>query len=230
MKNPWHDLPDTAPYVLPCDRAVVDAYNTARVGTPDAVLQTHLLPEPFFGRAKANVCVLGLNPGYSPPDDKWYTDAAFTDAIRKNLTHAKLEYPHYFLDPRFEESPGAGWWRRKCKWLINDCGLEAVSQNLFCVELFPYHSRRFKPIPKSVSPDGWFKSSAYTAHLVREAMNRGKAIVAMRSFKRWCCLIPELPDYSNLYRLNSPQNVSLSPNNITGYDELVAQLRRTSRI
>ena len=48
----------------------------------------------------------------------------------------------------------------------------------------------------------------------------------MRALRGWCELIPELGDYSKLFRIGNPQNVSFSPNNLQGYDQLVAELRK----
>jgi hypothetical protein len=221
MQNPWSNLPLAPPYVLPRDRSVVDAFNARHSAAPDYTLQTHLLPEPFFGNISSRVYVLGLNPGYSPADDEWHANTEFADAIRDNHSHVCRGFPHYYLDPKFGDSPGSRWWRQKCRWLIDACGLEVVSQSLFCAELFPYHSHKYKPVPKSIASDGLVPSSIYTVHLLRAAMNAGKAVVAMRAFKAWCRLVPELANYSNLHRLNSPQNVSLSPKNLPRYDELV---------
>ena len=77
-----------------------------------------------------------------------------------------------------------------------------------------------------MSPDGLVPSSGYVTHLVREAIRAHRPIVAMRALRGWCELIPELGDYSKLFRIGNPQNVSLSPNNLKGYDQLVAELRR----
>lgn len=224
MKNPWHDLPDTTPLVIECDRPAVEAFNAKHVDAPSLSLQTHLLPEPFFGNVASSVYVLGLNPGYSLSDDNWHRNEHFVDAIRRNLVHSVLEHPHYYLDPRFAESPGARWWRQKCRWLIDDCGVAALSRNLFCAELFPYHSTRYKPLPKSISLNGLVDSSEYTASLVRQAIDDGKLVVAMRSVKLWCRLVPELASYDRLLRLNSPQNVSLSPRNLPHYNDVTTAL------
>ena len=175
--------------------------------------------------------LLNLNPGYSPEDDAWHCKPVYRNAIIENLGRKPAAYPFYFLDPRLEGAPGSAWWRQRSRWWIRDVGTETLARNLFCAELFPYHSSRYRPIPKRISrispdsPDGLVPSSGYVAHLVREAIRTHRPIVAMRAVPGWCELIPELGDYSKLFHLSSRQNVSLSPNNLQGYDQLVAELR-----
>jgi len=229
MVNPWSQLPTDAPHVLRQDLPIVEEFNQQYAHNSDIKIQSHLLPEPFIGDPSAHVYLLNLNPGYSPEDDDWHRNRAYRNAIIENLGHKTAEYPFYFLDPRLEDAPGSAWWKRRSRWWIRDVGTEILARNLFCAELFPYHSRRYRPVPKRISPDGLVPSSAYVANLVREAIrdrDHQPMIVAMRAPRRWCELIPELGDYSKLFRISNPQNVSLSPNNLKGYDQLVAELRK----
>ena len=225
MNNPWRKLRDSAPFVLESDREQVDAFNARNIGSPDLLIQTQLLPEPFFGNTDALVYALCLNPGYSTSDDSWHKNIEFTNAIRQSHAHERHDRPHYYLDPRFAESPGARWWHRKCRWLIDDCGVDTLSHNLFCVELFPYHSRKYKRIPRSLSPNGLLASSLYTAHLVANAIRDGKLIIQMRSAKQWASLVPQLISYDRVLRLSSPQNVALSPNNLDRYSEVASAIQ-----
>ncbi len=228
--NPWSGLPThDAPHVLQQDLPIVEAFNKRYAHDPDIKIQSHLLPEPFIGDPSARVYLLNLNPGYSPKDDDWHRKPVYRNAIIENLGHKTAEYPFYFLDPRLQDAPGSAWWIQRSRWWIRDVGTKTLARNLFCAELFPYHSTKYRPIPKRISrispdsPDGLVPSSGYVAHLVREAIRDHRPIV-VRTL-RWCELIPELGDYSKLFHLNSRQNVSLSPNNLQGYDQLVAELR-----
>jgi hypothetical protein len=163
MNNPWEQLPKISPFVLDMDRDAIDCFNDKYSDSPDFLIRTGLLPEPFFGNVDAPVYALCLNPGYSPDDDAWHLNTDFINAIRKSHIHGCIEHPHYYLNPAFTDAPGSRWWRRKCRWLIDDCGISELSRNLFCVELFPYHSRRYKPLPRSLSSNGFPESIRYTA-------------------------------------------------------------------
>jgi len=61
---------------------------------------------------------------------------------RAHLVHGALEFRFYLLDPS-QPAPGHRWWMRKLGPLIRATPLEAVAQSVRCVELFPYHSKRF---------------------------------------------------------------------------------------
>lgn len=226
MVNPWSQLPTDAPHVLRQDRPIVEEFNQQYAHNPDIKIQSHLLPEPFIGDPSARVYLLNLNPGYSPEDDDWHRNRAYRNAIIENLGHKTAAYPFYFLNPKLEAAPGAVWWRRRSRWWLREVGTETLARNLFCAELFPYHSSGYRRIPKRISPDGLVPSSGYVTHLVREAIRAHRPIVAMRALRGWCELIPELGNYSRLFRIGNPRNVSLSPNNLKGYDQLVAELRK----
>lgn len=227
MDNPWPQLPIDAPHVLPSDRCIVEKFN-ARNADKHFIVQTQLLPEPFIGDPNARVYLLNLNPGYTPgEDDEWHADPAYRTAIIDNLSHRPAEFPLYFLDPRLKDAPGSKWWRKYARWLIDDddIGIEKLARNLFCVELFPYHSTKYRPVPRVLSPNRLVPSSAYGFHLVRRAIRTGRPIVATRRFEAWCAQIPKLRGYANLFRLRTTASVWLSPDNIEGYDRLVDELR-----
>jgi hypothetical protein len=220
MINPWCELAYTKPFVLPQDMSMIQAFNAENLDRPDYVIRTDLLPEPFFGNVDAPVYVLILNPGYSADDDPWHAREDFTSAIRSAWNHSPLEFPLYYLDPRFADSPGAKWFAKKTRHLVADCGFYAVANRLFFAELFPYHSTRYRPIPKKISASGLVPSFTYTAFLVKRAIEQKKLIVIMRAGKAWATQVPELTGYDRVIQLNSSQNVSLSPGNMKRYAEL----------
>ena len=241
MENPWPQLPTDAPHVLRSDRCIVEKFNARYADKhhrdcrkPSCAgcftLQTQLLPEPFIGDPDARVYLLNLNPGYEPKvDDDWHANPAYRTAIIDNLGHRPAEFPFYFLDPRLKDAPGSKWWKRYSRWWIEDVGIEKLARNLFCVELFPYHSTRYNPVPKkALSPNGLVPSSAYGFHLVRRAIRTGRPIVATRRFKAWCAQIPKLRGYANLFRLRTTSSVWLSPDNIEDYDRLVGELNASA--
>ena len=227
MKNPWPQLPtNSVPCVLREDRAIIQGFNARYGDDPDFRIQQQLLPEPFIGDRHARVYLLNLNPGYSAgEDDAWHGDRDYRTAIIDSLSHRTSTFPFYFFDPRLKDAPGSKWWRERARWLIDDIGIQTLAENLFCVELFPYHSKEYKPVPKALSANGLVPSSAYGVHLVRRAIQANRPIVAMRAFSKWRKLLPELEAYGKLFRLKSPRSVWLSPRNLDGYDRLVGELR-----
>ena len=219
MENPWLQLRTDAPRVLRSDRSIIDKFN-ARYARTKFVIQTQLLPEPFIGDPDARAYLLNLNPGYRSEDEDWHAETDFQTAITDNLNHKTAVCPFYYFDPRFKEVPGSKWWRSHARWLIEDIGIEKLARNLFCVELFPYHSEEYQ-----LSPNGLVPSSAYGVHLVRRAIRSDRPIVAMRAFGDWCAQLPELQQYRNLFRLRNPRRAWLSPGNLGGYDRLARELK-----
>jgi hypothetical protein len=215
MNNPWLNLPEAAPYVLPQDHQRIAAFN--RTADEDTMIRLNMMPEPFLGNPIAPVVLLGLNPGFSPNAVRNET-TEFLALSRNNLHHAGGEYPFYLLTPSLEV-PGRQWWEGKLAHLIRAKGLRAVAQGLLCVEYFPYHSTRFAHARLSIP------SQQYSFALVRDCMTRGAVIVIMRSERLWRAAIPELNHHRRCYRLQNPQNVVITANNCpAGYSEILAAL------
>lgn len=223
-ENPWGDLPKREPYVLPMDREAVEAYarmsNVSR--DPDTLgLRTELLPVPFVGNPSAPVVLLNGNPGFSDRDEADHQDPAFWDAASRNLTH-EVAGPAFFpIDPRFEKTAAYRWWTAKLRRLIEDVGFESVANGVFCVETYPYHSRRFAggtDVP----------SQAYTRSLLLGLIENRVFVVGMRARSRWETAVPELETYGAVHWLKNPQNPAVSPRNLDCYDDLVSVLKQAS--
>ena len=226
IENPWRNVPRSAPYVLSSDADVVAALNHRNQGKPAYRFQTQLLPEPFVGSPSAPLYVLGLNPGYAEViDDRWHRRAPFRRAVFANLKHTAQPFPFYFFAPELADSPGACWWRRKWKWLIEALGVEFVSRALFCIESFPYHSQKFAPVPKKLAANRNVPSFTYSAHLLRQAIADEKPIIVMRACKRWKVQVTELRNYRHLFHIRNPRNVVLSPNKVIGFAKLMRRLK-----
>lgn len=94
-----------------------------------------------------------------------------------------------------------------------------LSQQLFTIEYFSYHSVRY----------GWrngvLPSQKYAIHLLEEAIARGAEIIVMRGKSIWMKAVPELKKYSHAYVLKSPQNVIISEGNL-GQDAFSKVVRR----
>ncbi len=70
-------------------------------------------------------------------------------------------------------------------------------------------------------------SDEYVDGFIYRAMEEEKVIVLMRSRREWFARIKGLENYSKLILLNSCQNVSLSPGNMTksDWEKLVKTLK-----
>ncbi|MGZ6366320.1 MAG: hypothetical protein ACXWPS_10145 [Ktedonobacteraceae bacterium] len=216
MRNPWTDLPTTAPFVLPCDKQAIVTFNAS--AKPDHTIHTEVLPAPFVGNPAAPIVFLNLNPGYTKQHEQFVVDEYCNQATRANLVHASQDYPFYVLDPRIGSNPGYRYWTRILKPLIVLYGLKKIANEVCVVELFPYHSEHFAG--KLCVP-----SQTYSWYLIQEAMRRNALIIQMRSRRLWQKAILELVSYPNYYCVNSPQNPTLSAKNSPkGFPEMVKVL------
>ncbi len=69
MRNAWRDLPETAPFVLACDKqGIVDFNHKAK---PEHKIHLGLLPEPYTGNPEAKIMLLNLNPGFYERNEKF---------------------------------------------------------------------------------------------------------------------------------------------------------------
>lgn len=216
MDNPWTALPLEPPYVLESDVEAVRAFNDGAL--EPRVIHLELIPEPFLGVPDAPVVLLNLNPGFTDDDLSWHEDPEFKAQSLANLAHRASPYPFYLLNPDLR-APGVRWWTRKLRALIERVGLERVASRLLCVELFPYHSRRFGHGALGLP------SQEYGFELVRNALGRNAIVVVMRGWKFWRAAVPELEEYPRRFALRSVQNVSITPRNCPeGFDQIVAAI------
>ena len=95
--NPWLQLPEHPPYVLPEDEALVRAFNE-RAGPNRFLHVDALLPEAFVGAREAPVVLLSNNPGYTDEGAPARRSDDFMSKLRKNLRHDPLPYPFLFLN------------------------------------------------------------------------------------------------------------------------------------
>lgn len=83
-----------SPYVLDIDRASLDKCNAIHHNDERVIVES--IPEPFIGNPQsAKVVLLSLNPGHSEDDAKAHSDAAFRDAMMRNLRHEAQDCPFY---------------------------------------------------------------------------------------------------------------------------------------
>lgn len=182
-------------------------------------LRTELPPVPFIGNPKARVVVLSLNPGFSEQDAADHQIRAFWEAVIGNLTHEVAGSVFFPIDPRFETTAAYRWWTQKLRPLIEDVDFASVDNGVFCVEAYPYHSRKLAGRPD-------VPSQAYTRSLLLERIAEGAFIIGMRSRRHWETAVPELQSYSAVHWLRNPQNPTISPRNLDRYDDLVSVLKQ----
>lgn len=196
MQNPWESLPTSKPYLLDSDKEAILNFNKS--ANENHFIHYELLPEPFIGDPNAPIILLNLNPGYSEKDIKFHNDPYYIQISRNRLEHKASDYPFYALDPKISESPMYDWWVKKLKPLIDKAGAETVANKICCIELFPYHSKKYKQLKGNI------RSQEYGFHLVRKAIERNALIVIMRAKKRWLKEVPELKDYCEVKNYLNP--------------------------
>ena len=221
IDNPWLLLPAQSPYVLEVDRQSIDQYNQS-VHDDDKKDIAKSIPEPFIGNPRrARVVLLNLNPGHSEDDAKAHSDSNFRKAIIQNLQYEPQECPFYALSPKFAWTACGIWWRAHTRRL-HEAGLswEAISEGLFVIEWFPYHSMKGKRLPnRLVCP-----SQEYSFQLARDMLDKNLIVVGMRSKKYWLKVdqrVQEMP-----FLKESPESSHRSAN--TGaelFDRIVEALR-----
>lgn len=219
MKNMWEgfDVRQQGALVHPTDVELVSRYQS-RARSEKYFLQTHMMPEPWVGSRSAPVVVLQANPGASLAecDSQWKPIESQIDCAQQTLNGAEMEYPLYWLDPRLVETDGGRWSRLKLKEAIRDSSLERVARGVLALETHAYHSQMFD------SRLVGLRTQEYTAELLRDAIQRGALIIALRAEKFWQACVPELVDYEatgRVIRTSSRQQAALSRNNLKdGYD------------
>lgn len=220
MTNPWLQLPKESPFVLPCDIESISIFNNRQRNTPFEII-TEEIPSPYIGDPDASVVFLNLNPGYSPNESNSPNISRFREIAMANLLHQFTDYPFYVLDPSLNGTPsGYCWFNQKFSPLMRAVGMSAkdLSKKIFLVEYFPYRSKKFK------WNGGILPSQKYAISLVEKAIAHEAIIVIMRSEKFWINAIPILKNYQKSYKLHSPQNVTISENNL-GAEEFGAVIK-----
>ena len=203
----------------------------------DYELHTELYPEPYMGNlSNPKIVFLFLNPGYSEKDNDVHADPMMAKAFENNLNQdfKETDYPFCWLsfkDPIKEENPGAFYWNRlidqknKDNSFLRNLAIARnehedktriwLAQNICDIELFPYHSKKFK--------SKWAKDRTEPESVIiaREAVidaidnYPNTLFVFMRSFAKW---IPDeekariIEKKKNVIINKSVRNPSLNPN------------------
>ena len=133
--------------------------------------------------------------------------------------HDSSAYPFYYLDPVLNYS-GSKWWAKRLRPLIEATSLNDVTNNVFCIEYFGYHSSKFGHERLKLT------SMEYGFQLVRRAIERNALIVMMRAKKHWESAVPDLVTYNRVFGLRSSRNITISPKNCPeGFDQIVTVIK-----
>lgn len=217
MSNPWVDLPEEPPFVLPADADWVGSYNRerTRLRQEQCRLELASLPDPYVGDpTRARVVLLALNPGHDEEDVVHQRRPGYEAHLRRTLHHEEADCPFYLLDPRWSGHPGQRWWSTRLRVLIERCGLKRVCRHLAVIEWFPYHSRRF------LAPRETSVAQPYSWELARRAVaDPSRVVVLMRGRRFW---EHSLGPLLGVLELSSKQAVHVTPRNVglAGFERL----------
>lgn len=213
-RNPWRQMQqDRSGFCLPEDCKTISRFNDCC--SHEYFVHLEIVPEPYIGSPDAPIWLLNLNPGFHS-DDLRHPESV-KEAQLRNLELRSGYF--WFLDESFPETPGTNWWKKRLRALCEDCGTDAVSKNIFCVEYFPYHSKKFKRIPKRISK-GPLQSQEYTADLVRAGIQEKKYFIRLRGKTLWSELVPTLACEAT----KNPRCAYISPGNFENYADLCERI------
>jgi hypothetical protein len=231
IDNPWDQLPESPPFVLPDDRDKVLAFNKKQEQKgSDHLLNLDVLPMPFIGCEDAPVVLLGNIAGAGDSDLEDYTSRPeYADRMRKNLVHQNKDFPFYPMAPAPVPFPShRDWWRLKLKYLLAELqnGKEAdesiLAKNLLAVEFFPYRSRSSRYSHDKLS----LPSQKYSCHLVSKAMENKAVIIVRYGRHRWERVVNGLARYSHLVTLKGTQRtyISRTGTNADGFQKILDRI------
>ncbi|MBC7629196.1 hypothetical protein [Ferruginibacter sp.] len=228
MNNPWQKIKKDN-YVLSIDKDRINEFNKNESLPPKYKIQDHLIPDPFFGNKKAKVVLLMLNPGFGGKEDKDYEQNNFEKILLKNLKHSNTRKHFFSLDNAFEGTDAHNYWKPRVKELndFNDKEFDNnfLSEHLFCINLFPYHSKEYKKIK-----GGLLESQKYALYLLNEKIQeKDSLIISMRSYKPWAKAYSDefknaetfdvLVKRKKMLIVKNPLNPTLSQKNLLQKDE-----------
>lgn len=225
MNNPWSEFLDNPKQdylILNDDRIVVDCFNEN--AKEEYRIHTEIMPAPFMGNVlDSPVLLLLLNPGFDEEEERKGYYKLFRDYWEKEIQHEHPvpDLPLFCLEDKYTQF--SDYWKRRLRFLIEATSKEKVAQNVALVQFFPYHTKKYKTIPKRISTD-YLASQQYNFHLVEKAIEREATIIMLRGKEQWCESVPLLTEYKNLSFTNSYLNTYLSKGNLKNFDEIVDKI------
>lgn len=178
MNNPWgkNGRPN---FYFEEDAKKIQAFNKS-LGNHPQFIDLNLMPEPYIGNPNANVILLFTNPGLKGNENENYKEfPELKKVLEQNLTHENFDYPYYYLDPKFRETDGGKWIRKRMNKIIEIVGDKELSEKIFTIQLHPYHSNEFKDFNEPLLGHN------YSMFLLSKAIERKALIIFSRSHKEW---------------------------------------------
>jgi len=228
MKNPWKDFVENSKsknLVLADEKDIIKSFNKS--ANELYKIHTDIMPAPFMGDVlNSQIVILTLNPGYDKQEDEKGYYTKYISYWEKQIEHIKPvdNLPLFCLEEEYIKY--SNYWDKKLKPLIELTSREKVAKNISIIQYFPYHSLKYKNIPKRIL-NGYLKSQEYNFQLVREAIKREAIIILLRSEKLWLEAVPELEPLKinkKLYRTNSYLNPTFSEGNLPIAFDLIRQI------
>jgi hypothetical protein len=211
--NPWEKLLKTngkCKYIAECDKDfLLDI---------DKKFKLDFIPQPYVGNPYSSVVYYLLgNP--NPLGNNYSIE--LQELQKKNLSHEIIEYPLFWLDPKYKESEVYKWWIDNLSYLVGELGRKIITKYIFAIDYFGYFSENtpsFKNLP----------SQEYSFYLIKKAIEDKKIIIVARCANRWYNSISTLKEYENTFELNNPSNVIISPGNVgdENFDKIIERLRK----
>lgn len=179
---------------------------------------------PFFGFLRsARVFILMLNPGLHAGD--YFSEAECPSCREAVITNLCAELPFLWLNPTLAWHPGFGYWHAKFRKIIAALAsawhlpyldaLKAVAEHIAVLQLFPYHSARFRILDRTLRQLRSVRLMQAYVHdvLVPRACRAEVLIVVTRKTRYW-----RLPADKNIlmYQAHEARGAHLSPSSRGG--------------
>jgi len=228
INNPWkeliekmnknHTIEDKC-YALNQEVEIINSFNKSLTEKSCDLykIHTHIHPSHYTGNIlKAKVILLATNPGYNQNEESTlYQNSIFHKEVHDHLIFQN----NRMLSTDVERKNQSIYWHDKLKSLIKETSFEIVSKYVAKIQFFPYHSIKYRSIPKkhfSKNNIPYLKSQLFGFDLVKDAVKKGKLIVLLRSKKEWFKAIKELEQHQNegmLIEIKNKRQPYLTPNN-----------------
>lgn len=225
MKNPWSEFLDNPKQdylILNDDRIVVERFNEN--AKEEYRIHTEIMPAPFMGNVlDSPVLLLLLNPGFDEEEERKDYYKLFRHYWEKEIQHEHPVpgLPLFCLEDKYTQF--SDYWKRRLRFLIEATSKEKVAQNIALVQFFPYHTRKYKPIPKRISTD-YLTSQQYNFHLVEKVIEREATIILLRGKEQWFEAVPSLREEKNVFFTNSNRNTYLSKDHLKNFEEIIEKI------